>query len=209
MAENLSPRLLTLHQLYTNPNNPIFLTKNIDELLKFTKKNPKTKSLTRSEILKYQSTLSQLSRDREVRILRNRRRALSYRRWKVFAPNNILLGDIFFLRPIKNPKHGKRIPCLIFMDAFSRLVYCSILKSTKSAEVASRLQDAFTFFGPEKKFKKFCSDRLVIFRETWPYTQLPRSHTFKQQKSLLASKKQDTQKSTPLQTDGPTCIRTE
>ena len=154
----LPPKLLRLHQIYTNPNNSVFLTKNVNQLLRFTKKDPKTRFLTRSDILQYQKNLSQLSRDREVRILRNRRRTLSYRPWRTFAPNNILLGDLCFIRPIQNPKKGKAKICLIFLDAFSRLIHCSILKSAKSAEVASRLQDAFAFFGP-RKYKKFCSDR--------------------------------------------------
>ena len=90
----MANRLKLLHRLYTDDQSPIFLTKNIDYLLKFTKKHPQLRQLTKSEILAYTNSLSDLSRDREKRILRGRKRYLSHRRWIVHAPCNI--GAFFF-----------------------------------------------------------------------------------------------------------------
>ena len=85
----MANRLKLLHKLYTDENSPVFLTKNIDYLLKFTKKHPQLRELTKSEILAYTNSLSDISRDREKRILRGRKRYLSHRRWIVHAPCNI------------------------------------------------------------------------------------------------------------------------
>ena len=91
MAAYIPPRLRRLHTLYMDPQSEIFLTKNLDRLLQFTKRDPGLNSLTRSEILAYQMRLSDLSRDRETRILRARRRVLSYRKWRTFSPNHICM----------------------------------------------------------------------------------------------------------------------
>ena len=156
-AQYLPPKLKILHELYTDPSSSIFLTKNVDQLLRFARNTPGLRRLTRSDVLSYQARLGDLSRDREQRILRNRRRYLSHRRWKVWAPCHILLGDLFFIRSLNNTKYGHKVPCLILMDAFSRLVFICVLKNTTSKEVTSHLQEAFDFFG--KPFKLFCSDR--------------------------------------------------
>ena len=91
----MANRLKLLHKLYTDDRSPVFLTKNIDYLLKFTKKHPQLRQLTKSEILAYTSSLSDIARDREKRILRGRKRYLSHRRWIVHAPCNI--GAFFYI----------------------------------------------------------------------------------------------------------------
>ena len=98
----MANRLKLLHRLYTDDQSPIFLTKNIDYLLKFTKKHPQLRQLTKSEILAYTNSLSDLSRDREKRILRGRKRYLSHRRWIVHAPCNI--GAFFLIESLRLPK---------------------------------------------------------------------------------------------------------
>ena len=154
---DLPPRLRRLHHLFTDPKNSIFLSRSVNELLRFTRNDPILRRLTRADIIQYQRSLSDISRDREVRILRNRRRHLSYRKWRTFAPGHILLADLCFMRPLSNPKHGKPIIILVMMDAFSRLLYTDILPSTKSIEVARRLDSAIQFYG--SNYRLFCSDR--------------------------------------------------
>jgi hypothetical protein len=157
MASNIPPRLRRLHEIYTDKSSSIFLTKNIDKLMRFAKTDARTRMLSRSEILQYQQTLSDISRDREARVLRSRKRHLSYRKWRVFAPGHILLGDLAFLRPINDPIHGKPKILLIFLDAFSRMAYTAVLKRGTSKQVTNHLDKAIHFFNAE--FKKFCSDR--------------------------------------------------
>ena len=140
--------------------------------MRFAKTDPNTAILSRSEILQYQQTLSDISRDREARILRNRKRHLSFRRWRTFAPGQILLGDLAFIRPISNPIHGKPIIMLILIDSFSRMAYTALLKNSTSLEVTKHLDKAITFFNA--KYKLFCSDRVShIFPSVRPSVRTP------------------------------------
>ena len=172
MASNIPPRLKRLHEIYTDQNSSVFLTKNINKLMRFAKTDPNTAILSRSEILQYQQTLSDISRDREARILRNRKRHLSFRRWRTFAPGQILLGDLAFIRPISNPIHGKPIIMLILIDSFSRMAYTALLKNSTSLEVTKHLDKAIIFFNA--KYKLFCSDRVShIFPSVRPSVRTP------------------------------------
>ena len=89
MDQHIPNDLKTLHNIYTNKESPIFLEQNINRILQFTKKNAQLDHYSRNDILRYKQHLTELSRGRETRILRNRRRYLSYRRWIVWAPLHI------------------------------------------------------------------------------------------------------------------------
>ena len=72
-----------------------------------------------------------------------------------------VLADLCFIPNIKNPEKKKPKIALIFMDAYSRLCYTSIVQSTKSSEIASHLKPAEEFY--QGTFKKFTSDRGKLF----------------------------------------------
>lgn len=61
-------RLKTLHKLYNNASNDIFLSKNVNQILQFTKTRKELRHLTRAEIIAYQEQIEALSRDRERRV---------------------------------------------------------------------------------------------------------------------------------------------
>lgn len=110
--------LQKLNVYYNDPESDIFLSKNINQILKFAKNKPELGKLTKSEILKYMQSISDISRDRERRILRGKRRVLSTRQYIFWGPHNIMLGDCFFIRNMRNPKFGKHHIGVIFMDGF-------------------------------------------------------------------------------------------
>ena len=149
-------RLNTFYSKYRDPTSTLFLEKDIDRLYSEAKRDADLNPVSRAEILRFKSSLSTLSRDREKRILRGRKRVLSYRRWIVFGPNNILLGDLAFLPSLRH-RNGKRYIILVLLDAFSRLCFLSLLKNATSGEVARQLDEAFRFFGGPPL--KFASDR--------------------------------------------------
>ena len=62
-----------LHQIYINPDSEVFLEKNNVKLLKFIKQNPRLQYLKTSDIIAYKNKLSQISKDRQRRILRGRK----------------------------------------------------------------------------------------------------------------------------------------
>lgn len=78
-----------IQNAFIDPNSDIFLEKNNKKFVEFIKKNPKLKYLTASKIIEYKNKLSQISRDRQRRILRGRKRYLSTRTWVTYAPMNI------------------------------------------------------------------------------------------------------------------------
>ena len=89
-VKTLPTEIQRIHKIYTDPTSPIFLDKNNERLLKFIKKtDPRLQYLTKTDILAYKDRLTQISKDKERRILRGRKRYLSHRKFKVYGPLNI------------------------------------------------------------------------------------------------------------------------
>ena len=76
-----------------------------------------------------------------------------------------VLGDIFFLRSMRDPSRPAR-PVILFLDAFSRMAYASIIATTSSQQVLKHLDAAFLHFGG--KYRKFASDRGMERDKTSP-----------------------------------------
>ena len=102
---------------YKTPSNRLFLERNVDVLYEQSKRDAELNPVSKQEIKKYSNALATKSRDKERRILRGRKRYLSFRKWKTYGPNNILLGDLAFLRSLKG-KNDKKYIILVFLDAF-------------------------------------------------------------------------------------------
>ena len=151
-------QLELFHGYYTDPTSEIFLSKNIERLTSFARKRPNLENLTKTKILQYMQKISDISRDREYRILRGRKRYLSTRKYIFHGPMNILLGDCFFIRNINNPIKGKPLIAVLFMDGFSRFAYINVVPNTKSETMAKELEKSITSHFFKYPFK-FCSDR--------------------------------------------------
>ena len=145
-----------LFELYTAQNSPIFYEKSIDKLLKFTKSRRRLQHLTKRQIIEFQNSLSEFSRNREIRLLRGRKRVVSTRAHKSWSPAHILCGDVGYFRNLKNL--SKRRPFIVYMCHFSRFCYTAVLRTTTAREVANHLEKALEFFGVNS-FKHFTSDR--------------------------------------------------
>lgn len=141
-----------LYKRYLNPASKFFLVKNINDIYNQAKKDADLNPVTYKDILTFKNSLETISREKEKRILKWRKRHLSYRKWVTWGPNNVHLADLAFLRPIKDLNNKKYI-ILVIQDAFSRLVFLRLLRNSSSAEVKKRLGEAFEFFkGTPKKF---------------------------------------------------------
>ena len=88
-SQNLSREHQMIQNAFVDPNSDIFLEKNNRKFVEFIRQNPKLKYLKASEIIEYKNKLSQISRDRQRRILRGRKRYLSTRPWVTYGPMNI------------------------------------------------------------------------------------------------------------------------
>ena len=74
---------------YEDPSEPIFLERNNQRVYEFARKTPSLSNLTTADIIRYKDRLTDLSKLKEMRILSGRRRVLSTRQWKTYAPLNI------------------------------------------------------------------------------------------------------------------------
>ena len=115
--KDFTHNLNTFYDKYRNPTDKLFLERNIDIIYEQSKTDAQFNPATKEEIKQYSNVLENLSRNREKRILRGRKRHLNFRKWKTYGPKNILLGDLAFLRDIKG-KNNKRYIVLVLLDAF-------------------------------------------------------------------------------------------
>ena len=149
-------KITRLYQLYRDPSSELFLNTNVKEIYDACKRDSSLNRVTYNDIYRFKSSIETLSRNKERNYLRGRSRHLSFRKWKTNGPLNICLGDLCFLRMIKEHNNGRHT-VLVLQDAFSRLVFCRLLNNNSSKEVARHFEDALAFFGGT--FLKFGSDR--------------------------------------------------
>ena len=111
-----------LYDLYRDPNSGLFLETSTDKIYNKVRKDSRFYHVDRPTIERYKRSLETLSKNRERRVLGYRKRHLSYRKWRTYGPNNILLGDLAFLRSIRDHQESKKYIILVLLDAF-RLTY--------------------------------------------------------------------------------------
>ena len=156
MSHEFDQNIDTLLHNYQNPSSRLFLETSDRQIYEGAKKDAASHPIDHSTIIRFKRSIEQLSRLRERRTIGNRPRHLNTRSWKVYGSNCILLGDLFFLKPIKE-HNSKQYVCICLMDAFSRYVYLALLKNAKAAEVTKHLKIAWEHFG--SSYFKFCSDK--------------------------------------------------
>ena len=135
-----------LYSKYRNPTHRIFLDSDVGRLYATAKRDPDLQPVTRCDIVDFKDSLSTLSQSEERRILRGRKRHLSYRKWKCYGPNNILLGDLAFLRDIRSQK-GSRYTILVFIDAFRYSLLPPMLRQCCSFFFRAALDSKSHYFG--------------------------------------------------------------
>ena len=157
MADDRIKRLI---QQYKTPYSNIFLKKNTQDIFQAVKKDTELYPTRYNDILRLKNSVESIFRDRETRILRGKSRYLSYRKWITFSPCSILLGDLCFIPSIHGKSHGQHIIC-VFQDAFSKLVFMKIQRSTKSEETLKSFEESLNFFYSNNvgKYRLFCSDQ--------------------------------------------------
>ena len=155
MEYNARSKLQTFYKKYRDPDSRVFLETNLHNIYAAAKHDGDLNPVRRKDILTFQASLSTLSRLKEQRILRGRKRVLSFRKWKSYGPNNIWAGDLAFIPNIHD--RSKKHTVLVLADVFSRLCHLSLQKGNSSIETSNSLKKAFQFFGGHPL--KFTSDR--------------------------------------------------
>ena len=155
MEYDAKSKLKTFYKKYRDPTSQLFLESDLHKVYAAAKRDSDLNPVRHKDILTFQASLSTLSRLKEQRILRGRKRVLSFRKWRSYGPNNIWIGDLCFIPDIR--VRTKRHTVLVLADVFSRLCFLSLQKGNSSKETANNLVKAFDFF--EGIPLKFTSDR--------------------------------------------------
>ena len=83
-------KLKTLVRLYRSPKSKIFLTNNASDI--YNRLKTENFPISYHDIYRLKTTVESLSRGREQRILRGRKRHLNFRKFVTFSPCHIVLG---------------------------------------------------------------------------------------------------------------------
>ena len=139
-----------IYQLYRNPNSDLYLQQNTEAIYQAAKREGKY--LTRAEIETFKHSVESTSRNFEARVLRSRKRHLSYRKWLSFSPLHILSGDLLFLRLVK-PNNNKKYVVLILQDVFSKMVKLTPINSTSSKDTLKAFEQSLIEFGADQQLQ--------------------------------------------------------
>ena len=111
--------LNNLYSNFSNPNSISFASVDIEQILRNSNSDASQHPVTRDDIKRFQLSLESISRQRERRILKGRKRKASFRKWVVYSPRHLILGDLAFLRKLDSTNNSHTI-IAVFMDAHSR-----------------------------------------------------------------------------------------
>ena len=155
----MDTRLNSLYREFTNLNSPNFANINIGDIYRNSKSDSSQHPVSRNDILEFQASLESLSRQKERRLLRGRKRKASFRKWIVFSPRHLIVGDLCFLRQL-DATNKSQTTIAVFMDAFSRLAHLSTQRTRSSEATLKSFKKAITFFSKEysNTYKLFNSD---------------------------------------------------
>ena len=161
----MDSQLNSLYNEFTNPNSPNFASVNINDIYRNSKSDSSQHPVSRSDILEFQASLESLSRQKERRLLRGRKRKASFRKWIVFCPRHLIVGDLCFLRQLDSTNKSQTT-IAVFMDAFSRLAHLSTQRTRSSKATLKSFNKAIAFFSKEysNTYKLFNSDLGTEFR---------------------------------------------
>lgn len=79
-----------------DPMSPNFMNINIEQVLKNSKLDALQFPTQRDTIHSLRQSLETTSKQKEFRILRGKKRKISFRKWQTHSPNHILLGRFFW-----------------------------------------------------------------------------------------------------------------
>lgn len=117
-SNNFQSTVDGLYDLYRDPESGIFLETSTRKIYDKVKNDSRFYHVDHATIRRYKRSLETLSRNRERRALGYRKRHLSFRKWRTYGPNNILTGDLCFLRTIRDHQESKKYIILVLLDAF-------------------------------------------------------------------------------------------
>ena len=90
--------LEALYQDFLDVNSKNFASVNVDQIYRNSLNDAQRHPVSRNAIEKLKSSLESISREKERRVLKGRKRKASFRKWLTFAPRHIILGRTRALR---------------------------------------------------------------------------------------------------------------
>lgn len=162
-------RIENLYNQFTNLNSPNFASVNINEIYRNSRSDSLKHPVSWQDIKDFQLSLESLSRQKERRLLRGKKRKASFRRWYTFSPRQIVCGDLCFLRKL-DKSNNSNTTIAVFMDAFSRLAHLSTQRSKSSKNTFDSFKKAIAFFtkgGFSNSYRLFNADLGTEFQGTF------------------------------------------
>ena len=143
---------------YQDPNDPLHLDLSTQRIIE--QLSSENSTVTASEIQQFKSSLEFYTLERERRLLRGRKRYLSFRPWLCYSPQTILALDLCFLHSLTS-KTNSHSTILVILDVFSRLARVSLQKDKTAATTLANFESNLSYFTqnfPEKQYKYVASD---------------------------------------------------
>jgi hypothetical protein len=136
-------QLPILLELYSNPQSDLYMERSTKVLTEAANKDARLYGISREAILQFKMYVEELSRAKTLRVLKPWERRYSYRRYRSFAPRDIITGDIAFLDnlDLKVANNGKHI-LLLLMDVFSRFISLQLQANAKAETTLKSFQIA-------------------------------------------------------------------
>ena len=135
----------SLYSGFSNLNSPNFASVNINEIYRNSQSDSLKHPVSWQDIKDFQLSLESLSRQKERRLLRGKKRKASFRKWYTFSPRQIVVGDLCFLRQLDS-SNKSNTTIAVYMDAFSRLAHLSTQRSKSSKTTFNSFKKAIAFF---------------------------------------------------------------
>ena len=155
---------------YNDPENPLHLDLSAKRIIE--KLSTDGSPVTASEIQQFKSSLEYYSMARERRLLRGKKRYLSFRPWVSFSPQSILALDLCFLYDLTT-KANSNSTILVMLDVYSRFTRVSLQKNKSAAVTLKNFEQNLPFFTqnfPEKQYKYAATDLGSEFKGTFKKT---------------------------------------
>jgi transposase InsO family protein len=167
--------LPVLWSLYNDQTSKLFMQKSTKTLYDGAKEDARLYGISIASILKFKTYVEEISRQKTDKFLKKGEKRYGFRKYRSFAPKQIISGDLCFLDSVEIRRMNKnKFIVLVLMDLFSRVCSLRLQSSAKAVDTLRSFRNSLASdFGvtePSSKalfrdnFRLFISDRGSEFK---------------------------------------------
>jgi hypothetical protein len=158
--------LPVLWTLYNDQTSKLFMQKSTKALYDGARKDARLYGISIASILKFKTYVEEISRQNTAKFLRKGERRYGFRKYRSFAPKQIISGDLCFLNSVDIRKMNKnKFIILVLMDLFSRACSLRLQRSAKAVDTLRSFRNSLAadFGVTEPSSKAVCRDNFRLF----------------------------------------------